>query len=252
MALVIDAHNHIGTRHGASQTATELVAKMDQTGVDMAVIFPFVEGDFSNDVVTASVAQYSERLIPFCCVNPWHRDRAVEELRHCVEDLGFKGLKLHPTLHGYHLADHGLVDPFFAAARDLHIPIICHGASDLYNAPPEFAEMARTFPEVPLLMAHMGVFWSPDQAIHLARSTPNLFLETSRAPIYEIAVAVRELGPERVIWGTDSPFVDYEWEFRKMVRATAATEAYELIVGGNMARLLGLDRQGSRKEREAR
>ena len=53
-------------------------------------------------------------------------------------------------------------------------------------------------------------------------------------------VAVERLGPEKVIWGTDSPFVDYEWEFRKMERATADAVGYDLIMGGNIARLLGL------------
>jgi hypothetical protein len=43
-----------------------------------------------------------------------------------------------------------------------------------------------------------------------------------------------------VIWGTDSPFVDYEWEFKKMVRATPDPEGYAKIVGGNLARLLRL------------
>jgi predicted TIM-barrel fold metal-dependent hydrolase len=100
--------------------------------------------------------------------------------------------------------------------------------------------MAARFPNVPLLMAHMGFFWSVDQAISFAREFPNLYLETSRAPIFEIQTAVRALGPDKVIWGTDSPFVDYEWEFRKMERATGDSEGYSKIVGGNIARLLKL------------
>lgn len=241
MVLKIDAHNHIGVRHGAKQMPSDMVKKIDATGIDKAVVFPFCEAGFSNDIVVQAMEEYPDRLIPYCCVDAWLAEKAVEEVRHCVEDLGFKGLKLHPTIHGYHLSDHGLVDPLFAAARDLHIPVIVHGASDLYNAPPEFAEMARAFPEVPVLMAHIGYFWSVDQAIQYARQLPNLYLETSRAPIFEIAQAVREAGAEKVIWGTDSPFVDYEWEFKKMERATDKPDEYEMIVGGNMARLLGIE-----------
>ena len=47
-------------------------------------------------------------------------------------------------------------------------------------------------------------------------------------------------GPEKVLWGTDSPFVDYEAEFRKMARVSESREAHELVVGGNVARLLGI------------
>jgi len=238
MTLIIDAHNHIGDRHAATQTGVELVAKLDVAGVDRAVIMPFVEGTFDNSVIDREAAAFPDRLIPFCSVNPWDRGLAVEEIRHCVEDLGFKGLKLHPTIHGYRLGDHGLMDPIFSAARDLGIVVTSHGASDLYNNPAEFAEMARSYPEVPLLMVHMGVFWLTDLAIEKASEHLNLFLDTSRAPIFEIAQAVREAGPEKVIWGTDSPFVDYEWEFKKMSRVSDSREAYELVVGGNIARLL--------------
>ena len=238
MTLIIDAHNHIGDRHAATQTGVELVAKLDVAGVDRAVIMPFVEGTFDNSVIDREAAAFPDRLIHFCSVNPWDRGLAVEEIRHCVEDLGFKGLKLHPTIHGYRLGDHGLMDPIFSAARDLGIVVTSHGASDLYNNPAEFAEMARSYPEVPLLMVHMGVFWLTDLAIEKASEHLNLFLDTSRAPIFEIAQAVREAGPEKVIWGTDSPFVDYEWEFKKMSRVSDSREAYELVVGGNIARLL--------------
>jgi predicted TIM-barrel fold metal-dependent hydrolase len=239
MALVIDAHNHVGIRPGARQTGADLVAKLDAVGVDKAVMFPFVEGNFTNDPIKEAFDQFPDRLIPYCAVNPWEPD-AADEVRRCVVEWGFKGLKLHPTINGFHLADARLVDPLFEVADELSIPIIVHGASDLYNSPPEFALMASRFPNVPLLMAHMGFFWSVDQAIEFAGMYPNLYLEVSRAPIFEIQTAVQRLGPEKVIWGTDSPFVDYEWEFRKMERATSDPDGYAKIVGGNIARILKL------------
>lgn len=239
MPMIIDAHNHIGTRPGATQTGAALVAKMDQAGVAKSVIFPFVEGNFTNDAVKTAYDAFPDRLIPYCAVNPWQPD-AVADLRRCVRDWKFKGLKLHPTINGFHLADPVLVNPLFEEAGDLGIPIIVHGASDLFNAPPEFAEMARRFPRVKLLMAHMGFFWAVEQAINYAREFPNLYLETSRAPIFEIAMAVREAGADKVIWGTDSPFVDYEWEFKKMERCSSDKAVYDRVVGGNMAESLDI------------
>ena len=223
-----------------SSSGADLVAKMDQAGVQKAVMFPFVEGNFTNDPIKTAYDAFPDRLIPYCAVNPWEPN-AAEEVRRCVRDWGFKGLKLHPTINGFHLSDPGLVNPLFEEAESLGIPIIVHGASDLYNSPPEFADMARRFPRVKLLMAHMGYFWSVDQAIGYAKELPNLFLETSRAPIYEITVAVRELGPGRVVWGTDSPFVDYEWEFKKMERCSKDKAVYDLVVGGTMAEILGIE-----------
>ena len=239
MPLVIDAHNHIGTRIDVSPKGADLIARMDATGVDKGVIFALLEGNFTNDPVREAADQFPDRLIPFCAVNAWQPD-AVIELRRCVEEWGFRGLKLHPTANGYGLANHKLVDPLFAAAEELRIPVIVHGASDLFNPPAAFAEMARTFPNVPLIMAHMGFLFMVDEAIGYAAQYPNLYLETSRVPIFEIAQAVRALGPGKVIWGTNSPFADYEWEFRKMVRATDDPAGYAKIVGGNVATLLKL------------
>lgn len=236
---IIDAHNHVGIRPGARQTGSDLVAKLDATGVHKAVMFPFVEGNFSNDPIKQAYDEHPDRLIPFCAVNPWEPGAAAE-VRRCITEWGFMGLKLHPTINGYHLSDPKLVDPLFKVVEEFGLPVIVHGASDLYNCPPEFALMAARFPNVTLLMAHMGFFWSVDQAIGFARQYPNLYLETSRAPIFEIQTAVRELGADKVIWGTDSPFVDYEWEFKKMERADDTPEGYAKIVGGNIARILKL------------
>lgn len=239
MSLIIDAHNHLGDRPGARQTGAELVAKLDATGVAKAVVFPFVEGNFTNDFVKDAYDQFPDRLIPYCAVNPWERD-APDIVRHCITQWGFKGLKLHPTINGFHLSNPELVDPLFKIADELGFPIIVHGASDLLNAPPEFAVMAARFPRVPLLMAHMGFFWSVDQAISFAGQFENLYLETSRAPLFEIQTAVKRIGAHKVIWGTDSPFVDYEFEFQKMERSTPDRQGYASIVGGNIARLLKL------------
>jgi len=235
----IDAHNHLGVRHGASQDAAELVTKLDQAGVSRAVVFPFVEGDFDNDDIDRAMEAAPDRLIPFCAVNPWGRESAVREIKERAE-RGFRGIKLHPTIHGYHLSDPGLVDPIFDAVREAGMVVISHGASDLYNAPPEFARIAMRFPEVPLMMAHSGTFWSHDQAIEVAREVPNVYLETARVPMFEVTHSVRELGPEKVVWGTDSPFVDYEFEYDKMERAASSSDAHQMLVGGTLAGLLGI------------
>ncbi len=240
MTLTIDAHNHLGVRHGASQTGDELVSKLDAAGVDRACVFPFVEGDFTNDVVEDAVAAHPSRLIPFLAVNPWHRDAAVAEI-HRRADAGYRGVKLHPTIHGYHLSDFGLTGPVFEAIRERGLIVICHGASDLYNAPPEFALAARAYPQIPFLEAHSGIFWSHDQAMELAAEIPNLYLETARVPLFEVALSVRTLGPEKVVWGTDSPFVDYTFEYEKMTKAVDSPEARALVCGGNLSRLLGQD-----------
>jgi predicted TIM-barrel fold metal-dependent hydrolase len=237
--VFIDAHSHLGVRHGASQTGAELVAKLDKAGVDKAAVFPFVEGEFSNDVIVEAVTQFPDRLIPYAALNPWRGQAAVDELESLAAQ-GFRGLKVHPTIHGYHLSDLGLMGPIMETLRAHRMVLISHGASDLYNAPPEFGRLAKAFPDVPIMAAHSGTFWSHDQAIEIAAENDNLYLETARVPVYEVTLSIRELGAEKVVWGTDSPYVDYEFEFGKMRRTVRSDGEHALVCGGNLARLLGL------------
>ncbi|GMA88995.1 hypothetical protein GCM10025868_42450 [Angustibacter aerolatus] len=79
MSLVIDAHNHVGVRHGASQTGDELVAKMDEAGVDRACVFPFVEGVVDNTAVDDAAGPHPDRLIPYLALNPWTGQAAIDE-----------------------------------------------------------------------------------------------------------------------------------------------------------------------------
>jgi predicted TIM-barrel fold metal-dependent hydrolase len=235
----IDAHNHLGPRYDSGQTAAELIERLDQAGVDKACVFPFVEGTFSNTVIEDAIDEFPDRLIPFLAVNPWDQDHAASEVREYAKK-GFKGVKLHPTIHGYHLSDAGLLGPVLDEIQEAGMIVICHGASDLNNSPIEFARIAAKFPGIPFLMAHSGMFWSHDQAIEVAAEHDNVYLETARVPLGEVAHSIQKLGAGKVIWGTDSPFVDYTFEYQKMARATTSEEDRLLVCGGNVSRLLGL------------
>lgn len=236
--LKIDAHSHAG-EGAAKWNGQQVVDRMDTIGVDKTVIFPFTEGFFHNEDIPKYVAENPDRLIPFCSVNPWNFHTAADELEKCYKE-GFKGLKLHPTLCGFRLSDHKLVDPLFEITQTYGGVIIVHGSADLYNCPLEFDRMARRFPKVPLLMAHCGFFWEWELAIELAMENDNLYLETSRVPGFETSKIIEKLGAEKVIWGTDGPFCDYEWEYKKIERYAKTEHDFDMIMGGNIANLLKL------------
>ena len=236
--LKIDAHSHAG-EGAAKWSGQQVVDRMDTIGVDKTVIFPFTEGFFHNEDIPKYVAENPDRLIPFCSVNPWNFHTAADELEKCYKE-GFKGLKLHPTLCGFRLSDHKLVDPLFEITQTYGGVIIVHGSADLYNCPLEFDRMARRFPKVPLLMAHCGFFWEWELAIELAMENDNLYLETSRVPGFETSKIIEKLGAEKVIWGTDGPFCDYEWDYKKIERYAKTEHDFDMIMGGNIANLLKL------------
>ncbi|MDR0878855.1 MAG: amidohydrolase family protein, partial [Treponema sp.] len=113
--LKIDAHSHAG-EDAVTWTGKQIVERMDTIGVDKTVIFPFVEGNFHNNDIPKYTAEFPDRLIPFCSVNPWEKKKAIDELELRLGS-GFKGLKLHPTLCGFRLSDHVLCDPLFEIVR---------------------------------------------------------------------------------------------------------------------------------------
>ena len=237
--LKIDAHSHAGSG-AANWTGKQVVERMDTMGVDKTVIFPFTEGSFNNEDIPGYITEFPDRLIPFCAVNPWNKQDAVIELERCFK-AGFKGVKLHPKMCGFNLSNKELVDPLFEVVEAYKGTVIVHGASDLENCPLEFARRAARFPKVPLIMAHCGFFWMWEQAIEVALENDNLYLETSRVPLFETKKIVKKLGGTKVMWGTDGPFAEYEWEFEKVKRAASSEKEFDQIIGGTIAGLLRIE-----------
>ena len=70
---------------------------------------------------------------------------ATDEIRRFA-DAGLVGLKLHPSLHGYHVADHGLLDPLFEVCAELGLPVLINALDDAFCAPFAIEEIAKGFP----------------------------------------------------------------------------------------------------------
>lgn len=234
--MKIDAHSHVG-KGAAVWSGQDVVDRMNTMGVDKTIIFPFTEGYFNNEDILGYVEENPERLIPFCAVNPWNGQEALDDLEECLKK-GFKGVKLHPTLCGFPLSNQKLVNPIFEIVQSYGGVVIVHGSADLYNCPLEFDRMARRFPQVPLIMVHCGFFWEWELAIEVAMENDNLYLETSRVPGFETNKIIQKLGGDKVIWGTDGPFCDYEWEFNKIKRYANGEKEFDKIMGGTILSLL--------------
>jgi len=244
--VIIDAYNNVWQAGGTSDyltsesyTPSDMIRAMDQAGVDLAIgcsLGQMVDNDFIAETVAANPG----RIIGFGQVNPRSVD-AVATVARCGRDLGLRGLKLHPTMHGYHFADHGLLDPIFEAATQQGLVILVNALDDPFCAPLAIEEIARGFPDTPVLIAHMGTVWNLNEAILVAARNPNIYLETSGAQLLDVKLAYRSVGPDQIVMGTDWPGNDFDLERAKIVRAVPSESDRMLIEGGTMARLLGLD-----------
>lgn len=236
--MIIDSHNHLGIRKGEDFPTSSMLEWMDAAGVDAAVVTTHPEA-IDNAYVAAAQEQYPDRILGFAVVNPWDYT-AEEELEHCFRDLHLYGLKLNPLRHGYALDRHEIMDPIFEIAQKYHKPILVHGLSDQFNMPGKFEEMARTFPKVNIIMAHIGEPDAVDWAIRVAARNPNIYVDTAGIVLHTLQAALEGIPAEKILMGTDAPWGNFELSIRLVEKATQDEKIRAMIMGENIARLLDL------------
>lgn len=240
--MVIDAYNNASPGAGNSDylagdgfSVERMLETMDAGGVDRAVVCSLGQM-IDNDYIRQIQERFPDRLIGFGQVNPRAED-AVEEIARCAA-AGLRGLKLHPTMHGYHFCDHALLDPIMEAAAEHGLMVLVNALDDPFCAPLSIEEIVRGFPTVPVLIAHMGTIWNLMEAILVASRTPNVYLETSGTQLLDVRTAYEQVGADRIVLGTDWPGNDFDLERAKIARAIPDPEDRAKVEGGNLARLL--------------
>jgi predicted TIM-barrel fold metal-dependent hydrolase len=224
MALVIDTHCHLGPW----LLPEELLAMMDEAGVDKAVVFPCPSNwslpspdnyYHTNDYIAEAQRGHPDRLLGFACVNPQFSgdtgtgmpNLAARELRRCVVELGLRGIKLHPEVHCFtvpSLVGSELMETVLELQQETgrSLPIICHGMTTMGAMPDHFAMLAARYPSVPIIIAHGGGFQNLYfTSIDPAAAHDNLFVDLAMCTIDDchlLSVASR-LGVGKVLFGTD-------------------------------------------------
>lgn len=108
------------------------------------------------------------------------------------------------------------------------------------TTPAELAELARRFPNQKFVCAHAGGEW--ERGIRAVRDVPNILIETSGfdATAGFIEMAIRELGPRRILFGSHLPSRSLGTELSKVLGADVSEPNKQLILGANYRRLLGV------------
>jgi len=260
--MIIDAHAHVSRteyytdpiygKTVKAHTVDDQLRAMDEYGIDNAVVVnSWAEGEValspeavkeSNEFATTVLAKKYPRLIPWALVNYCLPD-AVQTLKEAIK-AGCRGAKIFPL--PFIPIDSEQVRPVFETANSLRIPVTIHSDSNLwYTSPWRIARIAESFPELLILVAHIGV--DHDKSFGFLESKNlqelnNLFVELSATAMtpYLVSRACELLGARRVVYGTDSHSFPPILGIMKVRLADLSKEETDLILGGNMARLLEL------------
>lgn len=106
------------------------------------------------------------------------------------------------------------------------------------STPAELAELAAKFPEQKFICAHAGGEW--ERGIRAVQASPNILVETSGfdATAGFIEMAVRELGAERIVFGSHLPSRSLGTELSKVIAADISEDEKRLILGENFRKLI--------------
>ena len=212
-----------------------LVADMDASGVDASLVFPVDYALATNEPgvgesecvpiheqnrIFGEIAKaHGKRLSHLMCVDP-RRKGAAAHLEECVTEQGALGLKLHPTAGFY--PDDPVCYPLYEKARELGAPVLFHCGTQpspmkaKYARPVYVDSVAADFPDLKIVMAHVGLCWW-EEALALAGTKWNLsvdfsgwqrtFLNSPKDVYLMLRRALNEIGPWRVMFGTDNPYL---------------------------------------------
>ena len=237
--MIVDPHNVLipsENKKYLSGTSEELAKAMDNCGVDLCGIY-----SRDNELVAAAVDRFPDRLFGMAWVLPGSED-ALERLEFALKTLKFKGLKLNMPSALAALRSNSVMDPIYSLLIDYEAVLLAHSAEGdhIFSLPYLFEQVARSFPKLKIIMAHIGVPDDYEEAIRIATWNKNVFLSTHAAPSSVIRMAVKRAGPNKVLLGTDWPYEDFAVEMLKVKMAVPNSVDRDLVLGTNATHIFGL------------
>jgi len=208
----------------------------------------------SNTSICELARKHTE-LVPFVIVDPHAAglDETSAQLHEFVRNHGARGVKVHPVLQQFFPSDKRMW-PTYRTCAELGIPILSHSGAaqgpEQYSEPRAFVEVLREFPKLTLILAHLGgAAWR--QTLDVARKYQNAYFDCSEviewagapsAPTSrELAQLIKDVGPRRVMMGTDFPWYDLDRTIQ-LVKALPilSEEEKAWLLGENATRILGI------------
>ena len=263
--MVIDAHVHIGRMLNFDMSPKIVLKSAKKYKIDYMLVSntESAEVDHNQELIpgeyTFTQETSARNVIDFAKKNPdkigallWVKPltaKPTDELRKIIEDNRdyVYGIKVHPY-HSKVRFDDPRVEEYIKLAAEYDLPVMTHGAGDDCSSPARVYNMAKKYPGTDFIIAHMGLGTDNQESIKYIKELPNLYGDTAWVMPDKTLQAIKECGPEKILFGTDNPIdgVDtyahkemcsvYLNSFRDMV----SKEEYDLLMYKNAIRLFKL------------
>ena len=246
-----DLHCHLSGVPGKTPEARlgKLLEFADRMGIARLCVFMGMEFSHDpsseklrqeNDEVLRAVRHFPERAFGFVYLNPKHLRVSLEELNRCVRDGPMVGVKLWVAQR----CNAPELDPIIERARELKAVVFQHtwlkatGNLPGESTPIELAELAARHPQAAIICGHTGGDW--ERGLRAIRPHQNVYADLAGGdPASGVTeMAVRELGAERVLYGSDAGGRSFASQLAKVLGADIPESAKRLILGENLQRLL--------------
>jgi len=246
---IIDFHAHLGpyfNMHIPLKSAEDMIYLMDRCGINKTIVSPTpgISSDlvYGNNIMLETISKHRGRFYGACMVNGHFPELSIDELERCfAADKDVVLVKIHPFITSCKLNDRrmkGIYD--FTSARSLFAIVHTWLDNDNYGNQDLFAGVAKDYPDIKWLMGHSGGPWGSKRAVEIALESPNVFLDLTMSvcPARQIEFFVKEVGAERVMFGTDNPFIDPRPQIGRVCLAEISHDDRVKIMGGNARRYI--------------
>lgn len=190
--MIVDCHTHVwegpeqlgrccptGTSRRALPDADVHRHFVAAEPVDKSVVLGFrshyLGANVPNDYVARYVRQHPERLVGFAGVDPSRPQEAVREISRAHDELGMRGITISPAAQDIHPASTAAMK-LYAEATRLRMPIVfdgnglaAPGAKMEFARPYLLDEVAREFPDLRLVISHLGHPWVEETIVLLGK-----------------------------------------------------------------------------------
>jgi predicted TIM-barrel fold metal-dependent hydrolase len=240
-------------------TAEELLASMDEAGIDLSVVLNvgWVSHELcvkTNDYILDSVSRYPTRLVGFCAIQPGAGDAAIAELERCAK-AGAKGIgELRSDIQGFDLDDKTTMKPLVDTALKHDLIFLTHSSEPVGHeysgkgsiTPDILYSFITAFPNLKIVCAHWGG-GLPFYALmpEVSKALANVFFDTAatvflyKPEIFEQVSHI--IGSDKILFGTDYPLMHQNRVLAQIQSSQLPEEDIAKILGANAQKLLHLD-----------